>query len=167
MQTHRIAYGDTRTYVLVMDVGDDTLPELQQFAREQAIDGAHFTAIGAFSQATLGWFDLERQDYRSNEVTDQCEVVSLSGDITRADPSSEERKVHAHGVVALSDGRTLGGHLLRGLVRPTLEVMVTETPAVLRRRHDPATGLALIDLEAGTHGAPAAAHGGSHGQHRS
>jgi hypothetical protein len=33
-------------------------------------------------------------------------------------------------------------------VRPTLEVIVTEAPAHLRREHDPATGLALIDLRA-------------------
>jgi hypothetical protein len=35
-------------------------------------------------------------------------------------------------------------------VRPTLEVVVTETPAHLRKRVDAETGLALIDLgEAG------------------
>ena len=31
-------------------------------------------------------------------------------------------------------------------VRPTLEVILIETPAALRRRFDPATGLALLDL---------------------
>lgn len=167
MQVHPIAHGDTRTYVLVMDVGDEALTELERFARDADVDGAHFTAIGAFSKVTLGWFDLDRRDYRTNEVTDQCEVVSLSGDITRADPTSEERKVHGHVVVGLADGRAMGGHLLHGLVRPTLEVMVTETPAVLRRRHDPVTGLALIDLDAGGGGPqPAHAQGGTHGQDR-
>ncbi len=38
-----------------------------------------------------------------------------------------------------------GGHLLEGIVRPTLEVMLTESPAHLRRRHDPRFGIALID----------------------
>lgn len=57
-------------------------------------------------------------------------------------------QVHAHAVVAAADGHTLGGHLLRAVVRPTLEVIVTESPAHLRRSTDPGTGLALIDLDA-------------------
>jgi hypothetical protein len=31
-------------------------------------------------------------------------------------------------------------------VRPTLELVVTESPAHLHKRKDPTTGLALIDL---------------------
>ena len=39
-------------------------------------------------------------------------------------------------------------HLLRGVVRPTLEVVLHRSPEHLRKRHDPASGLALIDLDA-------------------
>src|SRR5207248_8373816 len=56
--------------------------------------------------------------------------------------------LHAHLVVGRRDGTTLGGHLLEGHVWPTLEVIVTETPAHLRKSLDPETGLALIDIEA-------------------
>jgi predicted DNA-binding protein with PD1-like motif len=49
-------------------------------------------------------------------------------------------------VVGRSDGSTLAGHLLEARVRPTLELMITETPTQLRRRHDPESGLALISL---------------------
>jgi predicted DNA-binding protein with PD1-like motif len=40
--------------------------------------------------------------------------------------------------------------LLEGHVRPTLEVVVTETPAHLHRRFDPDAGLALIRMDADT-----------------
>ena len=53
---------------------------------------------------------------------------------------------HVHVVLGLSDGSTRGGHLLKGFVRPTLEVVVTETPAKLRRRSRPEFGIALIDV---------------------
>lgn len=33
-------------------------------------------------------------------------------------------------------------------VRPTLEVILTESPAHLRKRHDPESGLALIRIDA-------------------
>jgi uncharacterized protein len=51
-----------------------------------------------------------------------------------------------HAVLGLSDGTTRGGHFLKGIVRPTLEVTVVETPAHLRRHKRPELGIALIDL---------------------
>jgi predicted DNA-binding protein with PD1-like motif len=72
-------------------------------------------------------------------------VLSLVGDIALADG---EPQVHAHVVLGRADGSTVGGHLLEGRVWPTLEVIVTELPAALRKRHDEQTGLALIDLDA-------------------
>jgi hypothetical protein len=55
---------------------------------------------------------------------------------------------HRYIVLGLSDGSTRGGHLLNGIVRPTLEVVVTETPAHLRRKKKVDLGIALIDLDA-------------------
>ncbi|MBV8779143.1 MAG: DUF296 domain-containing protein, partial [Alphaproteobacteria bacterium] len=57
--------------------------------------------------------------------------------------------VHLHVVLGLSDGSTRGGHLIEGTVRPTLEVIVVETPSHLRRKQRPEFGIALIDLTAG------------------
>jgi uncharacterized protein len=41
----------------------------------------------------------------------------------------------------------LGGHLLEGRVNPTLEAVVTETPARLRKVMHPDIGIALINLD--------------------
>jgi uncharacterized protein len=54
-------------------------------------------------------------------------------------------EVHAHVVVGSANASAHGGHLIEGHVRPTLEIVLTETPAHLRRRLDPQSGLALID----------------------
>ena len=148
MQTRRLTAGPTSHYAVIFQTGDEPMAGLTGFAREAALDGAHFTAIGAFERVTLGWFDLATREYRRIEVDEQVEVLSLVGDVTRAGPRGDEPKVHAHVVVGRADGAALGGHLLEARVRPTLEVVLTETPAVLRRRDDPATGLALIDLAA-------------------
>jgi predicted DNA-binding protein with PD1-like motif len=42
----------------------------------------------------------------------------------------------------------MGGHLVEGVVGPTLEVVVESAPITIRRRHDPDTGLELWDLQA-------------------
>jgi predicted DNA-binding protein with PD1-like motif len=117
---------------------------LQKFAEEHQLGGSHFTAIGAFRRVVLAWFDVETSQYRRIPLDEQVEVLSLIGDVS-IDPDAKP-KAHAHVVVGKSDGSAHGGHLMEGNVRPTLEVMLTESPRHLRRTFDPATGLALIDV---------------------
>jgi hypothetical protein len=133
-----------RTYALVFDKGDSVLAELEAFASQHGITAARFTAIGAFSDVKLGYFDRDRKDYLEIPLDEQVEVLSLLGDIAEQDG---EPKVHGHVVVGLRDGRTRGGHLLEGHVWPTLEVVLDESPEHLRKRSDAETGLALIRLE--------------------
>jgi uncharacterized protein len=133
-----------KTYALVFDTGDEVIATLERFAREQGITAAQFTAIGAFSDAMLGYFDWERKDYDRIPVREQVEVLTLAGDVALKDGTPA---LHAHVVVGMRDGQARGGHLLEARVRPTLELVLVESPGHLRRRHDPQTGLALIDLE--------------------
>ena len=68
--------------------------------------------------------------------------LSDHGDIAH---DEDKRIVHVHCVVGLRDGTTRSGHLLDARVWPTLEVLVTEWPAYLRKRFDPEIGLASIE----------------------
>jgi hypothetical protein len=47
-------------------------------------------------------------------------------------------------VLGTRHGSAKAGHLGEGHVRPTLEVIITESPAHLRKVKDDETGLALI-----------------------
>lgn len=132
-----------KTFAIVFDKDDEVIAELTRFAAGERIGAAHFTAIGAFSEVTLGYFERARKDYKRMVVGEQVEVLSLIGDV--AVDQTGAPKVHAHVVVGLSDGQTRGGHLLSARVWPTLEVILVESPAFLRKRHDPDSGLALID----------------------
>ncbi|HSL47654.1 MAG TPA: PPC domain-containing DNA-binding protein [Candidatus Deferrimicrobiaceae bacterium] len=132
-----------RTFVLVCDRGDDPMEALTAAAKRFDLSAASLSGIGAFSAVTLGFFDRGRRDYARRVIREQVEVVSLVGNVAL---DQGEPRVHAHAVVARSDGSALGGHLLAGCVDPTLEVMIVESPATLRRKIDPATGLALLDV---------------------
>jgi uncharacterized protein len=131
-----------RTWVLIFDKGDEPGAGLTAFAKAQQLGAAHFTAIGAFSDVTLGYFDRAKRDYKRIPLHEQVEVLSLLGDVAL---DKGEPKVHAHVVVGRADGEARGGHLLEAHVWPTLEVVLVESPRHLRKRHDPETGLALID----------------------
>ncbi|MEI9409760.1 PPC domain-containing DNA-binding protein [Mesorhizobium salmacidum] len=133
-----------RTFVVVLDPGEEAFSALTSFAVEQTIGSASLTAIGAFQRATVGWFDLEAKRYRKIPVDEQCEVLSAIGDVATGDDGKPS--LHVHAVLGLSDGTTRGGHLLEGTVRPTLEVTVVEAPGHLRRRKRAEFGVALIDL---------------------
>jgi len=143
MKSKLIYDGPQRTFVVVFDTGDEVLENLLAFAREHRLSAAEFTGIGAFSDAVLGYFDWQKKDYQRIPVDEQVEVLNLTGNIALADG---EPKLHPHVVVGKADGTAHGGHLLEAHVRPTLEVIITESPAHLQRRSDPETGLALIRL---------------------
>ncbi|HVU18228.1 MAG TPA: PPC domain-containing DNA-binding protein [Candidatus Didemnitutus sp.] len=133
-----------REWALVMDSGDEAMAELKRFAATEHLTAAHLTGIGAFSRVTVAWYDLAARTYRPIEIGEQVEVISLIGDVAEADGKPS---VHVHLCVAKSDGTAHGGHLQRGEVRPTLEVILVESPAHLRKTFRPETGLALIDLD--------------------
>lgn len=131
-----------RTFVVVFDKGDEPKSGLTRFANEEGVTAASLTAVGAFESATLAYFDRDEMDYVDIPIGDQVEVLSMVGDVALADDDPE---VHAHVVVGYKNGSTAGGHLKEAEVYPTLEVIVTETPKHLRKRHDRETGLTLID----------------------
>ena len=134
-----------RTFVVVFDKGEEVVEGLTMFAGRESLRASQITAIGALSDVTLGYFDRESRRYQRIPLPEQVEVLSLLGDIAL---DKGEPKVHAHVVVGRADGEARGGHLLEAHVWPTLEVVLVESPRHLRKRHDPETGLALIDPSA-------------------
>jgi len=135
----------SRIEVVVLDAGEEAFATLSRFAGEAAISAASLTAIGAFEKATIGWFDFTTKTYKKIEVNEQCEVLSALGDVAIGDDG--KASLHMHVVLGLSDGSTRGGHLLEGTVRPTLEVVLTETPSRLRRKKRADLGIAIIEME--------------------
>ena len=142
MKSKLINDGPQKTYVLVLDKGDEAVGSIEGFARENCIAAAQLTGIGAFSDVVLGFFDWEMKDYRRIPLNEQVEVVSLLGDIALG-PNGKPA-LHPHVVVSRADGIAMGGHLLEAHVRPTLEVVLIESPRHLHKRRDSDSGLALI-----------------------
>jgi len=144
MKSKVVEDADAVTYVVVCDPGDEAVSTLTEFARSEDLEAAQITAVGAFERATVGWFDPAARDYRPIEVAVQCELLSLIGDVAAGEDGPV---LHMHVVLGLSDGTTRGGHLLEARVYPTLEAVVTENPARLRKVMNPDVGIPLIDLD--------------------
>lgn len=133
-----------KTYALIFENGDEVMTGLTEFAREKNLKATQFTAIGAFAEAIVTFFDWNQKKYLDIPVNEQTEVLTLAGDIALKEGKPS---VHAHVVLGRSDGSTVGGHLAQAMVRPTLEVILHESPEYLRKSFDEETQLFLIDAE--------------------
>ncbi len=144
MKSKVIEDADVVTYVVVCDPGDEAVATLQQFARAENLEASQITGVGGFERATVGWFDRATRQFRHIPIDEPTEVLSLIGDIAE---DQDGPSLNLHVVLGLSDGTTRGGHLIAGQVFPTLEVIVTEAPAELRKVMNRDIGVALIDLD--------------------
>lgn len=144
MKWKLINNNEPKVYAVIMNSGEDVTDCLKSFAKEKQLSAAQFTAIGAFSEVTLGFFSFQVKDYKKIQIKEQVEVLILAGDISLY---KNDHKVHAHVVVGKEDGTAHGGHLMGGKVHPTLEVIIHESPAHLNRKLDEETGLALINID--------------------
>jgi uncharacterized protein len=116
-----------RTFAVILQTGDEAIAQIKAFADREKLSAAQFMAIGALSRAVLGYFDWDTKDYQRIPVAEQTEVASFIGDI--ALDKDEKRSLHV--VLGRRDGSAVA--------------VLTESPAHLRKRRDPESGLALID----------------------
>ena len=144
MKHVEIKDGDRRVVVVAVDKEEEAVAAINGAAETFGIRGARVTAVGGFASATLGYFDRDKGDYLHIPVIEQVEVLTLQGDVA---DNKGKAALHLHGVLGHRDGRTVGGHLIRGEVWPTLEVIITEVGAGLTKSIDPETGLALLTGE--------------------
>jgi uncharacterized protein len=112
-----------RTFQVNFVKGDEVASGLTEFAEKNHVTAAHFTGIGAFNSALLGWTDPEKRAFKKIEIDQEAEVVAFSGDITLV---NGKPSVHAHTVLALSDGSTRGGHFIEGHVSIVMNVFVVD-----------------------------------------
>jgi predicted DNA-binding protein with PD1-like motif len=138
--------GGQRTYAVVLETGEEVMDCLRRFVVAENVRAAQLTAIGALRDVVLMYFDWEKKEYLRIPVREQVEVASLIGDVAQGPDG--EASLHVHLVVGKRDGTAMAGHLAEGYVRPTLEVIVTENPAHLRKIKDEQSGLPLIRPDA-------------------
>jgi hypothetical protein len=144
MKATQLSSGDHgNTLALVFDTGDEVIEQLTRWCQNQGVTAARLTGVGGFSDATVAWFDCDAREFIEIPVNEQVELLALNGDVAELDGNPT---IHIHVVLGTRHGDARGGHLIAGRVRPTLELIVDEVPAHLRKRHDPETGLALIAL---------------------
>jgi len=134
-------HNGTREYQLVFEPHAEIVATLTDFILRNHFKAVHFTALGACSDAIVGFYDPAARDYRRTPYQQQMEIVSLVGD---AAPTRGGAGLHAHVGLALADGTMHGGHLFEAHASPTLEMFLIASPTPIERKHDAALNLDLL-----------------------
>lgn len=128
-------------FVIIFSKGDEVLSGVARFAKEYDIKSASFQGIGAAQEAELAWYDLDLREYQGRNFFDM-EITSLNGNISWYDG---EVVPQFHGTVSGSDCSVFGGHVLKLIIGPTLELFVTAYPKSLLKSIDPDFNIPFIN----------------------
>jgi predicted DNA-binding protein with PD1-like motif len=119
--------------------GQDLKQSLLALVRERGWQAAYLAAcVGSLRRACLRFAGQSE----AWACEGPFEIVSLSGTLG-------PEGLHLHIALADAGGQVTGGHLLDGcLIYTTAEVVIGELPGyTFRRRHDPETGYAELEVE--------------------
>ena len=129
------------TIVVVLETGEEVMGSLAEIAGSHDVGAARVEGIGAFREATLGFYDLARKEYGRLRIEEEVELLALLGNVSRFEGGP---RIHLHATVGFSDGSTRGGHLFDARVGATCEVFVSTLTGALERRQDDEVGLPLL-----------------------
>ena len=130
-------------FIVRLERSESVVEALTNFLAAEGIDFAYLSAAGAVQWVRLAYWNAETRRYEGRDFEEQLEVVSFQGDSSLKDGKPF---LHPHAVFARRDFSTLGGHLREARVHPTLEVWLQAEDVPVRRSHDKASGLDLLDL---------------------
>lgn len=120
-------------YVLRLEIGEEIQEGLRQFAEAVGLKGAHYQGIGMLTRVELAFFCTEIKAYERRFFDHEYEV-SLMGNLSSHDGVMVP---HTHVTMGDRNFQSYAGHLVRGVVAVTLEVIVTLLDVSLTRKEDP------------------------------
>ncbi|GAI19806.1 unnamed protein product [marine sediment metagenome] len=101
------------------------------------------SGIGQLKQFQLGYFK-QKGNYVPQDFARPHELLSLSGNISN---QGGEYELHLHVVLGDEDKSVIGGHLIKGEVEVTNEIVLLKTDLKITRKLEESTGLEEMFLD--------------------
>lgn len=136
---------DGYSWIVRLQKGDQLIENLTTFIKKEEIKGAWISGLGGALSATLGFYDLEKQEYIWQDFNELMEITSLQGNIAW---KGDEPALHIHGTFTKADFSAIGGHVKELVVSGTCEVLLYKWRGSdgLTRTLDDVTGLTTLDV---------------------
>lgn len=116
--------------VLRFDKGEDFMETLTEWLNGNNVESAAILGgIGMLQDMEIGRYD--GKEYAKITEPDSCEILSLQGSVSMKEG---QPFVHLHVSFADHDFKAVGGHLFKGTVSMTIElVIVPMSPGLVRK----------------------------------
>lgn len=102
------------------------------------------SGLGQLKNFSLGYFK-EKGDYLPEEFSEPYELISLTGNISKQENGDYE--FHVHSSLGDSSKKVIGGHLIKGVVEITNEIVLLKSNINVHRKVEEQTGLKGLFLE--------------------
>lgn len=135
---------DGHNYFVRLERGERLGECMDKFFAETKINGGWISGLGAATEVTLGFYNLDTKEYQWKTFAQTMEVTTLQGNV--ASDEAGKMMFHLHGTFAGEDYQSIGGHVKDLVVGGTLELFVHRSYQPLHRKRGDGTGLQLLDL---------------------
>jgi predicted DNA-binding protein with PD1-like motif len=123
---------------------EDLIDGITEIVIKYDINAGHVNVIGALKKFTLGFFNIENNEYDFTTFEENVELISCMGNIAHINTGPI---IHLHVSLGRADYSILAGHLSQpSIISITGEVYIHEIDEKLKRSVDPQFGLSLLDL---------------------
>jgi predicted DNA-binding protein with PD1-like motif len=138
-------YRDNERIIFIrLHQGDDLFDSLKEVVRACDLKvGVVVSGVGMIKQAELAYF-ISSGRYSPILFPEPLELVSLTGNIILQDG---EYHMHLHAILADEAKQTVAGHLSKGKVNVTNEIVILKTSIKAKRALDEETGLMALTFE--------------------
>lgn len=125
---------NSNSYVLRLESGEEIQEALRHFATNLELKGAFYQGIGTLTKVELAFYRINEQRYDHKFFPDDYEIITLMGNISQG---GDTPLAHSHVCLGDSSFGTISGHLVRGTVSLTAEILITPVNISLTRKEDP------------------------------
>ena len=134
---------DGDTYVIYIEQNELIMATLTQFCKDNDIVNAQLSGIGAIKEIKLGAYDIDQQEYVTQDYKGIRVLTSYQGNVLLKDG---EPFIHAHIAIGDHNMQVFGGHLFEMKVGAVGEFILHSFNQKTYREIDDNIGLATLNL---------------------
>lgn len=130
-------------FYLRIDQGEEIVKSIKNCCSTYNIRSGMISGLGSVTEAQLGLYDIEKNEYLKKEYKELLEIASMNGNISTM---NGQPYLHIHAVLSDKDCKTYGGHFARGIVGATCEVVIIPFENDADRIFSDEIGLNLLNI---------------------
>jgi len=134
---------DSNKYLIRLLRGEEINEEVKKFCEKLNIKNACVCGIGSIENPTLAHYRVDTKEYKEKKFKGIFELTSLIGTVAVFE---DKLLVHVHVTLSDEEMKAFGGHLVKGEVSATVELIITVFNSNHTKSYDKAIGLKLWDL---------------------